>query len=377
VRRLAAAFAVFGGFWGSWAVAAADVERALHLSHAGFGLLLSVALAGAALTNAVGGSLVERHGTARLLAGSLAAWAALLLLGAAMRTPVALGAVLVMTIAAGGFLDVVMNVAATAALADTPGELVRFHARFNIGAAVGAATTGVLVANSASWRWEWTAVAALAVVLAVASRGRDLPAGETGERTALTAALSIVRRERLMVIAVAFAVGSMVEGGVDLWGVLFLRTYLTSGVAVAAASATLGYCVAAAARVVVGPRLAKRGAAMGTSVGGAIAALGVVLLAIAHTPWVSGVGLVLAAGGISLCWPLLLAYASAGRARPGLIVGGISGVGYLGFVLGPTLVGWVSAAVGLRWGLLVLAAGGVFVAAAPLLHHRAARTPMR
>ncbi len=359
-------------FWGGWAVAAADVEQALHLSHAGFGILLSVALAGAALTNAIGGSLVERHGTARLFAAALALWAVLLLAGAVVRTPIALGAVLVLTLASGGFLDVVMNVAATAALADAPGELVRFHARFNVGAAIGAAATGVLLVNDVSWRWQWTGVAALGLILATAAAGRDLPAGEAGERTALTSAFSLIRAERLVLIAAAFAVGAMVEGGVELWGVLFLRTYLTSGVAVAAASATVGYSIAAAARIVIGPRIAQRGAAAGTSAGGVIATVGVVILATAGTPWVSGVGLVLAAGGISLCWPLLLAYASAGRARPGLVVGGISGIGYLGFVLGPTLVGWVAAAVGLRWGLLVLAGGGVFVAVTPMLHGRLA-----
>jgi MFS family permease len=98
-----------------------------------------------------------------------------------------------------------------------------------------------------------------------------------------------------------------------------------------------------------------------------VATAGAIILALAHAPLLAGAGLVLAAGGISLCWPLLIAYASAGRARPGLVVGGVTGVGYLGFVLGPTLVGWVSAAAGLRWGLLVLALGGAFVSVAPLV----------
>jgi MFS family permease len=371
VRRLAAAFAVFGAFWGGWAVAAADVERSLHLSHAGFGLLLSAALGGAALTNAIGGALVERHGTASMFPVTLAGWAVLLVVGAAVRSPIALGLVIVLLIASGGFLDVVMNVAATAALANEPGELVRFHARFNVGAAIGAACTGVLLANGASWRWQWAGIAAGALLLATATRGRDLPAGEAGEHTELTSALSLLRRERLVLIALAFAVGAMVEGGIDLWGVLFLRTFLSSGIAVAATSSTLGFCVAAAARVFIGPRVAQRGAVAGTAAGGVAAGVGVLVLALARTPWLSGVGLVLAAGGISMCWPLLLAYASAGRSRPGLVVGGMSGVGYLGFVVGPTLVGWLAAAFGLRWGLLVLATGGLFVAVAPLAHRRA------
>lgn len=374
MRRLAFAFAVFGTFWGGWAVAAADIERALNLSHGGFGLLLSVALAGAAFTNAVGGSLVERHGTALLFGVSLAGWAALLLAGALARSPLLLGISLVATLAVGGLLDVVMNVAATAALADAPGQLVRFHARFNMGAAVGAAGTGLLLANDASWRWQWVGVAALSLGVAAMTRGRDLPASGAGEHAGLTSAIALIRREGLLLVALAFAVAAMIEGGVELWGVLFLRTYLESGLAVAAISATLGYSVATAVRVLVGPRIAQRGTATAISIGGATAAVGVLVLAGTSTPWLSGAGLVLAAGGISLCWPLLLAYASAGRTRPGLVVGGISGIGYLGFVVGPTVVGWIAATAGLRAGVLVLAAGGLFVAIAPTLHERRAET---
>lgn len=66
-----------------------------------------------------------------------------------------------------------------------------------------------------------------------------------------------------------------------------------------------------------------------------------------------------------MCWPLLLAHASEGRARPAAIVGSVTAVGYLGFVAGPTIVGWVAAAFGLRAGLLLLAVAAAFVAIVP------------
>src|SRR4051812_36101117 len=51
---ITAAFVLFGVYWGSWAVSAADVERTLGLSHAQFGLVLSAGLGGAAVANGVG-----------------------------------------------------------------------------------------------------------------------------------------------------------------------------------------------------------------------------------------------------------------------------------------------------------------------------------
>ena len=219
LRLLACAFIGFGTFWGAWAVAAADIERSLGVSHGGFGLLLSIALAIAAVTNGIAGTLTERWGTSTALARVLLVWAVLLLLGVLAPEP-GLTLVLVIAIAAGGAVDVVMNVAATAAFVDEPGRLVRFHGFFNAGAALGALATGALLHVGWSWRWTWGAVAVVAVVLSSRVRGTELPASGAGERRSFTTAVRVVWRERLVVLAVAFAVGAMVEGGIETWGVL-------------------------------------------------------------------------------------------------------------------------------------------------------------
>jgi MFS family permease len=373
LTSIAAVFLTFGVFWGSWSVAAADIERELGISHGLFGLLLSAALAGASVTNAVGGALTERHGIGPLLGLALFAWAAAIAVTLALGSGPFMAVTLVATVTIAGLVDVVMNVAATGALADRPGALVRFHALFNGGAAIGAAITGTSLGLGQSWRWSWVLVAGVAAALALAPGIRrfgvatSLPPAGVPAATSLLAVLRLVHREHLVLVAVAFALGAMVEGGVELWGVLFLRTTLASGLAVGSVSAVIGYTVAAAARVVVGPAAGRHSAARGVTAGASVAAAGLVVLAVVDVPIVAGGGLVVAAGGISMCWPLLLAHASAGRERPAAIVGGVSSIGYLGFVFGPAVVGWISALVGLRAGLLVLAAAAVTVAALPNL----------
>lgn len=353
---------LFGAYWGSWVVAAANVERELGLSHATLGLLLSTALAGAAVMNFVGGTLTERHGTARILGGTLACWAALIIAAGFARNAVVFSVLLVVIVTVGGLFDVVMNVAATAALADRPGALVRFHAFFNTAAALGAAATGTLIANHLSWRWTWTADGLVALVVAALAARATLPAGGAGEHLPLTGALRFLRREGLILIAISFAFAAMVESGTELWGVLLLRTRLSSGLLVGATSAVAGYAIAAVARVVIGPIAGRRGAGRGVVLGTSAAAVGLVILAAAHEPWLAGGGLVLAAGGVSMCWPLLLAHASRGSARPGAVVGGVAAVGYLGFVIGPAIIGLIADRAGLNVGVLVLAVAATFVA---------------
>ena len=104
------------------------------------------------------------------------------------------------------------------------------------------------------------------------------------------------------------------------------------------------------------------GAARGIAVGSGLAAFGLVLIGVA--PAVGArVGLTLAATGVSVCWPMLLAYA-AGPRRPAGIVSGVTATGYIGFVVGPVVIGAFAEVVGLRAAVLVLAliAAGVAIA---------------
>ena len=359
-------FVLFGLFWGGWAVAAADIEHALHLSAGGFGLLLSLSLVGGSSANFVGGTLCERFGTLNVLRASLVTWALLLLLGAATRTPLTVELVIVLIVLSGGFVDVSMNVAAAAGLAERPGMLVAFHARFNAGAAAGAGLTGALLAARVSWRWMWVAVAGAAVLLSITSHGDSIRQEVNGDRRSLYGLVALLRREHLLLLAMTFALAAMVEGGIDLWGVLFLRTRLASGLLVGAGGAVLGYAVGAFARVVFGPRAGHKGAARGLTIGAGIASGGVAVLATAPVAAIGAVGLVLAAGGISMCWPLLVAQSSGGKQGAGAIVGAVSACGYLGLVAGPAMVGWVADLVGLRGALGILAAAAVVVAVVPL-----------
>ena len=79
----------------------------------------------------------------------------------------------------------------------------------------------------------------------------------------------------------------------------------------------------------------------------------------------AAVGLALAATGVSVCWPMLLAYASQGRERPAGIVSGVTATGYIGFVVGPAVIGTVAEVFGLRAAVLVLAVIAAGVAIAP------------
>jgi len=364
-----AAFIVFGFFWGSWAVAAVDAQEFLRFDDGQLGVLLAVTVLGGALANIAGGTIAERWGTRRVLAGGLGVWAGFLVALAAVHHRFAWCALFTLGVAAGGLVDVVMNVAATAALSATPGRLMRCHAMFNGGAVVGAGATGVALAADVSWRVVWAVIAGLSVVLAAWVRRSVLPAGEAGapgEHQTLRAGLRAMARAGLVPLAVVFCAGALVEGGVDTWGVLFLRSRLGVTALVGAAAYVAGALVATVARSTLGWTAERIGERRGARLGLGLAAVGLTLEATTSVPAIAGLGLALAAIGSAVYWPLLLAHAGRGRERPGVIVGGMTGAGYLGFVGGPPIVGWVSELFSLRIGLLALAAVAVGAALLPL-----------
>ena len=366
LRPVAATFAALGLFLGAWTVTTPEIERELGGGPGRLGLVLTGALLVAALMNTLGGALAERRGTSAALSLTMAWWATALGAGSVAPAPwgVVLGVVAVLS--TSGAVDVVANVGATAALADSPGRLVRLHALFNVGGAAGAVMVGVLLglAGAVAWRIAWGVTALVVLVVLALARGAQLPAGHAGEHVALSAGMRTLHRERLVPVALAFAAGAVVEGGINTWGVLQLRGQLDAGLLVGAGGAALGYVVAVLARLSVSGVQTARGARRVVTGGTLLAASGLAVLATVTQPAVAALGLVAAAGGVSVCWPLLMSEVGRGRSRPGMVVGALSTVGYLGAVIGPGLIGLVAGRFGLSAGLWVLA---VTAAAIPVL----------
>jgi hypothetical protein len=384
------AFVFFGVFWGSWAVAAADIEHSLHLSAGGLGLLLSGSIAAGGVAAAASGGLAERWGPARFLGRTMVAWGVALLATAAVTGATAFVVTFVLTLTTGGLVDMGMNSAAAEEVAGDAGRMMRFHALFNTGALIGAAAAGGLLRAGMSWRWVWAVVGVGGLVVARASvrasvtdvrpdapspdDTRGTPAGASSPVRSWLRSFHAIRSERLVTLAFVFAVTAMIEGGIDTWGVLYLRTELAAGVLLGAGAYCLGQAIAVFTRGGGGGHIGRLGARWGLVIGAGAAASGLAIEAGSSQSGFAAIGLVVAAGGISLCWPLVMAVASAAAlastparspgpgaatstgVSPAALVGALTATGYVGWVTGPALVGWVADDLSLSAGLFLLAA---------------------
>ncbi|WP_326834258.1 MFS transporter [Amycolatopsis rhabdoformis] len=365
-------FALNGFAIGMWVVHIPVVERATGISHTTLGALLLV-LGGAAFVGMqVSGPLADRFGHRRMVP------AAGVLLGLSLVLPGlatnwwALGLSLVLVGFANGSLDVAMNAQAVVVERAYPRPIMAaFHAMWSIGGAfaavIGAAVLGAGVPTAVTLG----AAGALLVVASLVA-GRMLLDGGPAEPEATETAPVTPGRTPSRVVwllgAVAFAL-MLAEGVANDWAALHLQDVLGTSTSTAA----LAYgCFAVA--MTVGRFATDRVAALAGPVavvryGSALAAVGLATASL--SPWVPlalvgwaifGLGL---AGGVP---QLFTAAGNLDTRASGALMARVVGLGYVGLLAGPALIGGLT-----RWMPLNVAFAVPFalclaaVAAAPVL----------
>jgi MFS family permease len=340
------------------------VRRAVDASNGQLGLaLLGVGLA-ALPAMVVAGRLADRAGP-RLVPITLAAFAVAGVLPALAGSTSALFGLMLVLGATSGALDVAVNTRASAVeQALNVRVLDGVHAAFSAGVVVGGIGTGLLRHAGAEPRAILLGVGVVVSVVAAANTGADPLPGVPSARAALTRPLLIVGA----VLALAF----LIESGVENWSALFIENGLHASPAVSG----LGPGLFAAA-MVLGRAIAQRAAPESTTlrmaIAGGAAAAGLVVASSARHSAVALAGFVLAGAGLALSAPTL--FRAAGRLGAGPAISTVAVLGYLGFTVGPPLIGGVTAVSGLRGGLgFLAAASAVLLATAPVLRRLGAES---
>ena len=370
---MVAAFGTLGLFWGSWAVMLFDIQHAFSLNDAQLGVLLAIAIAVAGASSAFTAHLADRVGARRLLWIALFAWSAFLCILALTRQRWEFTVVLVLVEIAGGSIDTAMNAEASHRLVANPSALIRLHSLFNAGALTGAAGAGLVIHAGVSWRWVWPAIAVVAVAVGiwalVTDPGTALVSAQAGDHAqpVTTHPVRRLRRDGLLILLAVFALAEITEGGVDTWGVLYLRNHLATGVLLGAAAYVVGQLVAFTTRGAGGTVLGRLSTRHALIIGGCVAGGGIVLESVSPVAGVAALGLAIGAGGASLFWPLVMSTVSRQASQVVSAVGTFTAAGYVGWVAGAPIVGWVSQTLGPARGLQVLALASFGVAVCTVL----------
>ncbi|MFI8868273.1 MULTISPECIES: MFS transporter [unclassified Streptomyces] len=371
--RLRAALTVFfaldGFLFAGWVVRIPAIKHQTGASASTLGLALLGVSAGAVITMMLTGRLCRRYGShaVTVVCGVLLSLS--IALPAQTGSALALGLVLLAFGAAYGGLNVAMNSAAV----DLVSALRRpvmpsFHAAFSFGGMAGAGIGG-LVAGSLSPATHLFALTGLgllvtAVTAPVLLRGRpaapatELPAADAPDRPKGMGS----RARRIVVlfgvIALCTAYG---EGALAEWGALHLSQDLGATPGLAAAGYSVFALTMAIGRLTGTALLERFGQTRTLVAGGATAAAGMLLGALAPAVWLVLLGFAVAGLGLANIFPVAVGRAGALAGPSG--VAAASTLGYGGMLLGPPVIGfladWISLPVALTTVTLLAATAAV------------------
>jgi MFS family permease len=369
-------FALNGFLLSLWVVHIPAIEHRVGVSHALLGWLLLLLGAGSFVGMQVVGPLTDRFGARRVVPVSALLCSAALVLPGLATDGWTLGTALFVLGLANGCLDVSMNTHAVQVERGYGRPVMSaFHAMWSVGGVL----ASLLGAATLSFGWApavtLSSAGVVGVVLTAAPASRLLApeprAAEGGEVK--------VRRKTPAVIwaMAALALLLMLSEGVAAdWSSLAARDVLDASAAVAA----LAYgCFATAmttGRLLVDRVAGRFGPIAVVRYGAALAAIG--LATVALTPWIglAFAGWVIFGLGLSGCVPQL--FSAAGHADPaasGSNVSKVAGLGYVGMLGGPAVIGGLTNYIPLNLAFLLPVAFCVVAAvAAPILRTRSKAT---
>lgn len=359
------AFLVHGLVVSTWVSRLPSVKAALGLSDGALGLALLGMAIGSILGIAAAGVLVSRFGSRHAAQWSVLGFCAALVLPALARDGATLFLALLVFGAMAGANDVSMNALAvgTERLLGRP-VISRFHAMFSAGGILGAAAGGWVAGRGVPVAAHLALGAAAFAVIALTS-GRMTTETNTGEAhtDAPRRGRMVFTRALVALSAIGFCI-FLSEGAMADWTAVYLRQVLHASIALA----PVGYAVFSAAMTLfrfTGDAItARMGRVRVVRYGGILAAAGIATAVAAPAANWALVGFAAAGAGYSSIIPL--AFAAGGRKGPvseGQGVATVSGTGYMGFLVGPPLIGFLSQLISLRAGLGLLVLLGAVAAA--------------
>lgn len=368
-------FLLYGTILGAWTARIPAVKGRLRLTDGQLSIGLLAFAAGAILGMQLSGRLVDRYRSSAVMVPAVLVDCVLLISPAFATGLLTLAICLLAFGTAHGVLNVAMNVNAVEVQRAWESPILSScHAVYSIGGFLGAGIGGLFAAAGLGPAATFAGVAGLVVIATPFVARWAWPAGaspapEEQPREPGTGAMRGVLF--LGILVFCCLVG---EGAAADWSSVYLRDSLGAGAGFAA-SGYAAFSVAMMCGRLVGDRLASRfGPVALVRSSGALAAGGLAAGLLVNRPVAGVVGFALLGLGLSCIAPQV--FSIAGERNPahaGQAIARVAGLGFIGFVVGPAVIGSTAQLVGLPWALGIPAVLALLVSAsAPALRPRPA-----
>lgn len=356
-------FAINGFVFASWAARIPAVTRILDLTAGEMGFLLLSIAAGSVIALPMAGTVVARLGTASTIrvGGFTAALGGLIVAISLALGNVPLTAVGLFFFGVGiGLWDVAQNIEGAAVERHLGRTLMpQFHAGFSGGALIGALVGAGLSAINVSMPAHLLAIVVLVSASMIVVPRYFLPdvqqAAAPESAGASVKGRSAWLEKRTLLVGLVVLGAALTEGAANDW----IAKASVDGLGTSESGGAIMFAVFVASMTIfrfVGARLIDAYGRVPVLYGSLGAALvGLVIFVLAPNVWLAGIGAIFWGAGAAMGFPMGMSAAADDPARAAARVSVVSTIGYVAFLAGPPLLGFLGDHVTIRWALLAIA----------------------
>ncbi len=355
-------FFIQGLTFSSWASRIPDIKNLLGLSEAGLGGVLFFLPTGQLCAMALSGYLVSKFGSKRILTIAAVLYpTALLGLGSVTAVwQLAMG--LFFFGMCGNLCNISVNTQGVG-VERLYGRsiMASFHGLWSLAGFIGGLISTLMVGNNITPFWHFCIIYVIVLTLILIMRNTILP--RDTRRDEKSKGRIFVKPDTLIIYLGLIAFGSMIcEGTMFDWSSIYFQKIINPPKELV----RLGYIAfmftMASGRFAADWLVTKFGITKVLRASGIIIASGLLTAVLFPYLPTATFGFLLVGIGTSSVVPLC--YSLAGRSKimhPGLAVATVSSVGFLGFLIGPPIIGFVAQAASLRWSFTLIALLGLII----------------
>ena len=352
-----------GFCFASWASRIPDIKTALHLGDAAFGTILFAMPVAQLLMMSFSGRLVTRFGSNRVLLFAFPAYSLCLTNLALATHGWQLGVGLFLFGICGNMCNISINTQGVSAerLYGRP-IMATFHGGWSIagftGALVGLAMINLKVPPYLHF---WIVVGIAWVIVSLNYRmlipGRPGPTVSPAKRSFFSKPDSTLFQLGLIAFCSMASEGAMFD-----WSGVYFKDVVKAPAALVILGYTSFMIMMAVGRFLADGSAVRFGRRHVLQVSGILVSTGLFLSVFFPNLITSTIAFMMVGLGVSSIVPSV--YSSAGKhgkAAPGMALATVASIGFFGFLMGPPLIGYVSAAAGLRYSFAVMAMFGICI----------------
>lgn len=365
-KRIAigALFMLMGTIFSSWTSRIPDIKQSLDLSEGALGTLLFAIPIGQALSILPAGMLVARFGSKTILTIAALIYASALASISLTYSYLTLFAALICLGFGANFMDVAINTQAVF-LEHAYGRsiMASLHGMWSLGGLAGAMIGTAFVQFAPALSAHFTTIFALGLATIAFAYRHLIPGLEMGGKADNADKFSLRHIDKALWTLGLITFASMFCEGITYdWSAVYFESVIQPSDELIRLGYIAGIGAVTAGRFVMDKLITRYGAARVLMLCGALLLAGFSLVVTLPYLATATIGFAIIGFGISPMCPICTAMAAKSSSlKTSIAITFVSSVGFVGFLIAPPVIGWLSEAIGLHLTVLVGALAGALV----------------